>query len=331
MQKKIEYRQRRDFGQVMSAAFLFIRHNFRYLLRHLLFIVGPFALVGTILVSLLWLSMARGINAGIDVTGLFGSVFTTILVYFISFMTSIVMMLGVVYEYIIMYPEAGIGEITTRQLWRGALRDFWRNLFILIGAYFVMICLAFGLLTIETIIGGILSSVFISLFSMGSIGSFIGGVLLILVFVFTTVVLATIFFMVTFISMFERVNVFNAIGRFFNILGKKWWQTFALQFISILIAYSLFFLVYIPVIVFQLFQDFLLQPSGRLLAFVSIFIFGILFVLVALFSFSINLIVTAFQYFTLVENKEFIGLSEALNHLGSEREEEELIEEEEYY
>jgi hypothetical protein len=331
IQKKIDYRVRRDFGQVMNASFMFIRQNFRYLIRHLLFIVGPFALLGTILVTLLWISLERGLNMGIDVAGMFGGFFTAFLLYFVAFMTAIVMMIGVVYEYVALYPSAGIGEIETRQLWQGALRNFWRNLFILIGATFITSCLSFGLATVLTIVGGMLSAVIAPLFQMGVVGGFIGGVLVIVTVISSTVILATVFFMVTFISMFERTNVFNAVGRFFNILGKKWWQTFALQFISILIAYSLYFLIYIPILIFRMYQLFELHPSMKVLTIVSIFIFGILFVLVALFSFSINLIVTSFQYFTLVENKEFIGLSQAIQNMGTEVEEDELIEDEEYY
>jgi hypothetical protein len=325
---RIEFRERRDFGQLMSASFQFIRQNFNKMLKNLLFLVGPFALVGSLIPGLIIYPMIK--NAGGNSVGAVGLFVLLFFAYIIGFIAAGVVVAGVTFNYLQMYQQTDPEEITTRDLWRATLRDFGRILVILIGGAFLSGCFTFGAFAITAIMAPVLA-VFAS---MGESFAIIGTVLTFSVQLSVGVLVSSIINMTVFSSLRERINVFEAVGRAFSLIGKNWGQVFLLQLICTLVQYSMFALIIFPIILMGVGTSLLTEKTPPMIGVIAgIIIFGIVLVLLVIFSACLSQIVTGFQYYSLVEEKESVGLLEKIENMGQTEETADLRqdEEEQYY
>ena len=96
--EKIEFRKVRDFGEVLNASITFIRQNFKSVMRSLLFIAGPFLLVGSVtpVITLANISTPylNSQNPVIQVLTAYG-------VNMIALLIGVVLAVAVLYEYIL--------------------------------------------------------------------------------------------------------------------------------------------------------------------------------------------------------------------------------------
>ncbi|MCG8603842.1 hypothetical protein MJD09_02445 [bacterium] len=121
---KIEFRQTRDFSEIINASFAFIRQNFKKLTKCILFIVGPLMLAYGVVAGLSGPQMLMSTALGL------GSYYTSSMVLFLI---AAVLLSAVVYHYIVLYMDRDIDAFDIEDVWQGVKKDFFKILVCLIG------------------------------------------------------------------------------------------------------------------------------------------------------------------------------------------------------
>jgi hypothetical protein len=152
-QTKIEFRKVRDFGQLLSATFEFIRQNFKLLFKSNLLIAAPFILLAGVFMGLYQSSMFDFANQP-DLES-FGIPF---LISVVFLMFSYLIITIVTYSYIILYKNSELNSFDIDDVWQKAKSSFWMLFFTGIG---LAVVLFFGFLLL--IIPGIYLSVALSI------------------------------------------------------------------------------------------------------------------------------------------------------------------------
>jgi hypothetical protein len=295
---KIEFRKKRDFGEILNVSFTFLRQHLKPIFKSLLFIAGPFILVGSVLPGLLFYPW---IGATTE-TGFSSFDISSVLVNIISFIVGVVMAVATVYQYMLLYMQKGPGPISTNDVWKAVRNNFFNIL---------ISCM--GLVFLSTI--GILFSGFIvfSIFNEGA-GAVLGFFLLMSSIVYLSVLLSPLLMM----RLVEKVNFFKAIARCFTLMEGKWWQTFTLLFVCYIIQSALVSVVFIPFYTFVFAERMLSNDTTPELttSLIYVAVGGVILVLTVTASFCLTLVVTGFQYFSLVEEKESVGLLQRIQKMG---------------
>lgn len=305
--EKINFRQRRDFSQKISATFEFISQNFKSLLKCLLFIVGPIALIAGILfayyMQFYFRIIGDSVNGAQDpdalASDMLGEMIFLAIGMGITASITFIMVITVVYDYIKIYLSQDEAQpIEPGQVLKLLKRDVFR--------------ITIGLLVVGLIIW--ISSFFMALIPI------LGIIIFIPLVIYLSVAMSKVFI----IMIYEKVNVFNAISRSFNLISGKWWSTFGLLIVCYLIQWVISFVFVLPtyavhvVTLYHTLQDglasFQLSTWESVLSLVltSISIIG------ANLLYAIPLIAIAFQYFNLVEMKEGAGLMQEIEQMGKE-------------
>lgn len=291
--KKIEFRKKRDFGEVLNVSFAFIRQNYQLIFKSLLFIAGPFVLVGSVLPGLLFspsLGAAEGGFSQVD--------FTQIIVNVLSFIVGSVMAVGVVYEYMLLYEKNEGLQVKTGEVWKAVRRSFFTILL--------------NSLAIVLLFGGLISMV--GYVSFMAIGAFTAFLFVSIAGTYLTVVLSILII----VCLCEKVNFFQAVVRCFKLIEGRWWQTFALLFICGIVQMALVTVIFLPFTVMGASEDLFSDSASSLTtSLIFVALAGIVFILTVTISFCLTLIVSGFQYFSLVEQKDAIGLLKRIQNMGS--------------
>lgn len=296
-----DFRQEREFGQKISATFEFIGAHWRPLGRVMLYTVLPAALlygvVNTTLQLRLWGGSLRPAAAtGVasarlqftNMTQLMGSplYFGTVLLS-IAFFTLVVLS---VYGYLLGClrgpgqagpgaPAGAAPPVAVAEVWALIRRQFWGTYFSIFGLYF-LVAAGFVLLVVP----GIYLSVMLSLFFI--------------------------------VKLVEGTGFADTVGRCWQLIKGKWWSTFGLLLVMVLLLYALLFLVgtvasLLGGSVLGLLRPGTVGPSPVFAIVVSTLSTGLILLL-----YPPLLLVLAFQYFNLVERREGVGLHALVGQLG---------------
>lgn len=287
-----DFRQERDFGAKISATFEFIGAHFRPLARVLLYIALPAALVHAVLAGLLQSQLATHIQttagrAPAHPGGIWqrqGYAYTTMFsspaYYATSLLSQVFTTLIVlsVYGYLLhcLQRTDPRREITVADVWAVVRREFVGTFFSVWGITLVVI-LGFVVLVLP----GLYLSVPLSLFFI--------------------------------VRLVEGTGFGATLSRCLHLTRGKWWSTFGLLFIMVMLLYML--LIAAGSVAGLLSGGFLaLLKSARSPLFVAVT--GALTTLFTLLIYPPLLIALAFQYFNLVERKEGRGLHALVDQLG---------------
>lgn len=276
----IQFEQRRDFGEKINATFTFVTEQIRGLGLSLLYIVGPLALVGGIISGLGQAELmgdATSVNTPDKLLSFYGSLFSgSRLIGMIFQLLAYVLTSLVTFSYIRLYRE---------QRAEGKIE---------VGAVWA---------EVQQYIG---SGVLLSIASTFIIG--FAFVLLVLPGVYVAIVLT----LAPAILVFERQDAGQSISRSFKLISGNWWATAGLVFVMWIITMILSMVFTLPAgILGGLFGAGVVKDISILAA-----------VLTALASVGgsilqgISATATAFQYFSLVEEKEGTGLSSQIDSIG---------------
>ena len=284
--KRIEFRQERDFGQLISASFEFVKVEFKMLMRLLFYIAGPmlvFSLLISIPSSIKTMTIIYGGSLANDPnpTQLFGSIgWSAFASIFEGF--AVLLFLVSVYEYIRLYEE-GTTEITVKDVWEKVKKNFW---------------MYFG--------AGILVSIMV-----------VAGMMFLLIPGIYLAVAVSFTFMV--ITM-ERVDAGRAIGRSFDIIKGNWWPTFGYYLVNIIIQALIVCTVALPLIFLNAtFMAGYFATGAESLPFWYYIVFTLLTIVSTIITVAGSLIMyvaISFKYFSLVEEKEQIGLKRQIEKMG---------------
>lgn len=316
MQQKINFRQSRDLGDIISITFSFLTANFKPLMRAILFISGPFVLIGGIGFGLYYtFLMSNTIGRGPDLFMIQSMGLQFVLLYVILIAGSLVFFLTI-YEFIYLY----VNNIDTSvsEVWKGVKKRFLLAVKVIFGSFF-LVSLTFAA------IGGLM---FLSFFSGGSLGGFLGFfsiVLSIVPFFYVTITLSLLMS----VCLFEQKGFFAGLKRSFSLISGKWWRTFGLIFVFTLIYSGISFIFAIPTYValgIGMFSQFNGNEVSSLVKIATAASSALLMVGSYVVS-SILLIGINFHYFSLAEEKDATGLLERIDSFGSISSESKNVEE----
>lgn len=145
IEKKIEFRKVRDFGEILSVTFEFLRQNFKALLKVLVFIAGP-----TVVIAGIFGGFYQSNIFSFDVYQSFENIGLWFLLYVASLLISYLFIALSVYEFILIYLGKGSGDISVGEVWE-RMKSHLLNV---TGAYigfFIIVFIAFLLLIIPGI------------------------------------------------------------------------------------------------------------------------------------------------------------------------------------
>lgn len=301
---KIDFHKARDFGETLNVSFLFIRQNFKAMMLGMLFIAGPFVLVGSV-IPVMMLSRLSAPNAGSD--SWLVNLGASTLVNLMASIMGAVMAVGVIYEYILIYYHRNDQQtaIQTGDVWQAIRSDFWRILGVMVGLAVLVAVTAFGIMMLGIVLGAALGP--------GAVVFLVFASMIFITYLFVPITLVVI------ITLHERISFFDALPRAFYLVKGYWWQTFGLIAICLMIQYSVLIFCMIPFFLVGFSAETFTEMGSSLESTVTYAIgFSIALTLVVALSYCLFLTVSAFQYFSLVERKESVGLLQKIESMGTD-------------
>ena len=320
--KAIEFHKIRDFGQTLTVTAEFLRKNFKSLFKSVLFISGPFVIIGSLLITQVFdnfFTLLTGQAAGItpdpsEFINIFGFMMGGLLVLFLGTTTIV----ASVYDYMVIYEQKGSNEIEVNEVWSKVKRSFWQVLgtiilygLIILGAYLVLLIPIFILTAINP---GL---------------SFLGLIILAAGLAYLTTSSSLTFI----IRSYEGVGFGTAFSRSFHLVKSNWWVTFGIVVIASLIRSTVSSVFIVPTYVsffitmFDSTRTGTFQEPSLILQIIN-YITLMLYFIINTVLYALPLVVIAFQYFNLVEKKEAKGLMSKIDSFGTT---ETIEDEEEHY
>jgi hypothetical protein len=317
----------RDFGQKIEASFDFIRAHFKPLGKALLMIVLPTALLiglASAVMALEWFSNIQALQSSAEAknnpAAVMNSVVSDLLLspaYAVILFGSLVLLTTfvlTVYGYVTLRMDtAPDQEVTVSAVWQLVRQRFLGTALALIG-----LGIGFGVVSlVVSMVGGLLSVLLVGVGSGNGVLRGFGVVLtLSLIFGATTYVMVTLsLFLIIWVR--ERLGFFATIGRSFQLIWGKWWSTFGLLMVMLIICMVLMFaLMLLTSLVSSPLA--LIKSNGTLegTARVGFILANAISTLVSLVIYPLILLALAFQYFNLVERKEGESLHYLVDAIG---------------
>ncbi|WEK19091.1 MAG: hypothetical protein P0Y49_20145 [Candidatus Pedobacter colombiensis] len=293
MSEKLELKKLRAFGEIINDTFLFIKENFRPLLKVFVYLCGFFILAGMIAAIMQQLETKAFVN-GISKMGAsawrtnLSQIFTFnyLLVVIFSICSSAAILVSTL-SFIALYIQKGNVAPTPDEVWSYFkyyyFRVFFSNIFtLLIVIVGFMFCLVPG----------------IYLFPAMSL-------------LFPIMVL-------------ENANFQYSFERSFKLLKNQWWVTAGSIFILWVIAYACMTFASVPAAVLTMAGTFLPGLEGWSQAMIVV---GTIIQYLSYVFLMIPVIGVSLCFFNLVEIQESTGLMDRINHFGEEKDNSQGLEE----
>ncbi len=311
----IEFRRRRDFGEVLNVTFRFIRQNLALLSKSLLFFVAPFLVVAMLFNVAVQMQVFSGgfLNAdGQPLANLSGLLFNYAGILVFSLLAG-VMAWAVILGLMRLYEAHGPGGLTVKAVWEEA-----RGLFFgMLGVVAFLLMILFLIYFLFILFVGFGAAVF------AQAGAIVGGLITfvaVVAFLGALAYVVTVFALLFPMRVFERIGLIEGAGRCLKLVRGYGWQTFGVIVLSWIISSVLGGIFSMPSVLLSFLQGMNTLEGGgsglRALLVVS----GVLGGLASSLLYSIPMVATGFQYFNLVERKEGVGLMARIERLAeSER------------
>jgi len=288
MQPKVELAKIRDFGEIISDTFLFVRQNIKPLLKYFFTFCGIFVAGGIISASLFqlkWTGTMNSIRGGSFNTNeyrpspfsFFGpEYFLLILFGMLSFIALTVTFLS----YIALYKEKDKQVPTTEEMW-GYIKYYFLRV---LGSSLLLYLLLF----IATLLCGI-----------------------------PGIYLSPIFALIFPIMVMENASFGYAFNRSFFLIKDNWWMTFGSLVVIWIIFYVAIMVISIPTSIINMVSLIAVpQKGGGALSVPAAIIGAVLQQLCQVFA-VLPVTALALCYFNLTESKDGTSLMDKINKLGT--------------
>ena len=285
MSTNIELAKPRDFGEIISDTFQFVRQNFKPLLKYFFIFCGFFLLASTVLnvlVQVKALSFMSNINTYDFQEDKVSSVFSMLSVYLLLIFFMILTQVSInvmALCYMTIYKQKQNITPTTEEMW-GYFKFYFLKIFgsslllsilIVLGAFF---CLLPG------------------------------------------IYLAIVFALVPPIMIVENTSFGYAFNRCFSLIKNNWWQTFGTLIVVYIIIYVCSMVVTVPSMIFGAGSVFLhikektpLTLPVSIITSISQSFIHVLYILLT--------VAVGLCYFNLTESKEGTHMMERINQFGN--------------
>lgn len=279
MTETVEFKKRRDFGQVINDTFTFIRQNIKPLIKTYFTFCGLFVLASMATLLLQQFKMVNVINTvgGMRHTsgiGLYGiEYFLSLIFSFASYSSMTVAVLS----YIAIYVQKGNQTPTLDEVW-GFFRYYFFRVF---GSSFLLM------------------------------------LLLIIGFMFCLVpgfYLFPFIAMMFPIMVIENSSLSYSFSRSFSLIKENFWVTFGTLIIVWIIVYACTTLIVLPTSLFNMLAMF--SSKNLQMSLTLTLITTVLQSLCQVFTI-VPIITISLMYFNLVEEKESVGLMERISNFGN--------------
>lgn len=299
MSSKIELLKIRDFGEIITDTFTFIRENFKPLIK-CFFIFCSFFLVGAaIFTALQQIKTVNNINnirlgepnplfgSGRNPFAMFGIEYLMIIIFYL--LTYIAMHVTVI-SYICLYKEKGNIPPEPIEVW-GYFKYFFLKVF------------GSGILLALMLCVGMLFC-FVPFFYLYPIFSIIFPIMII-----------------------ENTSFGYAFNKSFKLAHKNYWTTFGAIFIMVIIVYVASMVILLPIGALNISSMFMHFGKGTSMSVTIAAIGGVLEQVVRVI-YILPIVTACLCYFSLAEETEGTGLMGRINQLGNTAPESNLPEEE---
>ena len=279
---KLEFRKKRDFGQVINDTFTFMRQNFKPLIKVYFTFCGLFVLASMLTMLLQQYKMVNIFNTiGVEGnTNKFGLSSVYSIEYFLSILFSLATyasMSVAILSYIAVYVKKGNETPTTDEVW-GYFKYYFFRIF---GSSLLLI------------------------------------LMLIISFVFCIVPFFWLFpyvAMIFPIMVIENGSLGYSFTRSFAVIKDNFWVTFGTLIVVWIIVYACMSMVILPTTLFNMIGMFTHKTPRMSLTLTMIT--TVLQSICQVFTI-IPIITISLTYFSLVEQKENPGLMERISHFGN--------------
>ncbi|GAA3961876.1 hypothetical protein [Mucilaginibacter dorajii] len=292
MPPKIELAKTRDFGELISDTFLFMRQNFKPLLKYFFTFAGIFVAAGVISTTMYQLKVLNfavadgqaaasgGLEYRPSIWRMFGVEYFVMIIC--SMLTVIILEITVL-SYMTLYKEKGNQVPTSEEVWA------------YIKYYFLK---GFG------------SSILLNiLMAIGFLFCFLPGFYL-----------APIFALVLPIMVMENTSFGYAFNRSFVLVKDNWWANFGTQVVVWIIVYVGIMLFSLPASIFTIVSTLTHAQKGGAAATVTSVPFAFVTALLRQIGFILVIIpciTLGLCYFNLTEGKDGTNLLNRINKLGN--------------
>lgn len=284
MQPKIEFVKPRDFGEIINDTFIFVRQNFKPLMKYFFILCGFFILASgaTSLMNQLRLISSlehyssnsfAGDNPGFSFLNL--GYFVNIFFAFLEYTAITVTVLC----YIILYKQNGNKVPRTEEMW-GYFKFYYLKI---LGSSFVLLILLVA----------------------GFVFCLIPGIYL-----------YPIFALIPAIMIFENTSFGYAFNQSFRLIKDNWWLTFGALVIIFIVIYVASIVVAVPATILYISNTLAHIGKGSMLSTVIVVITTLLEQIAHIFHI-LSIVTIGLCYFSLNESKEGTGLLERISQFGN--------------
>ncbi|GAB2974789.1 hypothetical protein GCM10027049_06420 [Mucilaginibacter puniceus] len=280
MEPKVEFAKVRDFGEIISDSFLFVRENFKSLISAFFTFCGIFLLAAAVLGILNQFKMADVYRDPQMASNAVAKIFSV--EYFLALlfsMLSITAIMVTTLTYITLYREKGNIAPTNEEIW-GYFKYYYLKIF---GSTLINIVIAF-----------------------------IGFIFCVIPGIYLYPILGLIFP----IMMVENTSYGYAFSKSFKLIKNNWWLVFGSLFIMGLIVSIAMGIAVAPFSVTS-FIDTLVNPQKGLQISKPMAVAAVIVGQICHALYVLPFVTLALCYFSVSEGKEGAGLLNRINQLGN--------------
>lgn len=282
MLEKVEFRKIREFGEIINDTFLFVKQNFKPLMKTFFYLCGFFVLASMISAIMQQIGMQKALTGGFgsdsevaisQFTQLFTFNYLVLVVFLMANYTAIYV---AIISYIALYTEKGRETPTVEEVWGYFKYYFFRVMgsSIVVGI-FLLLC---------------------------AVACFIP-----FVYMFP---IMSLFFPV---MILENADFGYSFSRCYKLVRDNWWVTAGTIFVLWIITYATMSFVSLPAIILTFFSAF--TAEGKAMSNSVIIISTVIQYLCQVFMI-IPVIGICLCYFNLVERQDSTGLMERIHNFG---------------
>lgn len=277
------FRKSRDFGELLSDTFKFFKFEFNPLIKVLLFYVGPFVLISSLIQGYYQMGEMENIDlSGRDVFGTYRRMLSLeYLLVILSIIASHSILMSALFSYMKLYVKNGKDGFTIDDVKRMMMSKFLP---------------VFGAMTVIFILG------------------FIGTILCVVPFFYV----ATIFSLVIPAIVFADKNLAEAIERSNTLVKEHFWFTLGIGVVAVIIAYVAIMIVSMPTVIVAFIYGFSSvtgDAPGETME-VAMIVLTVITGFLNIFIFAIPHTTMALHYFSQIEKRESPGLIDQINQIN---------------
>jgi hypothetical protein len=303
-QEKINFREVRDFSQVYSASFVFLRQNFKLFFGCLLFIAGPFILLSSASAAFYTASSISDLGSFAS-SNPFARFGISYFVYLFTTALASIAMIGTVYSFMLVYQEKGPGNFTVSDVARFLSRKAGWMIGAFLTAFFILFII---IIVIVGIVIGVGTAVPVAGVLLG-LALIVGMLILVppLLWQISAMYLA---------GLSEPLGIFEAYGKTRIVMRDNFWWTWLLLFVSLLMVGFMQGIFAIPQVVYQLALTYSAVSSGDFNVSIPFIIVSLICTFLSTLVGSLLPLINGFHYFSLTEKHDGKGLMDRISEIG---------------